>query len=201
MNILKHLLFALPLFAAASAHSAGTVQVTCGPPSKGHLLAKAVPTITVSYRFEHDTGIPGGFYFGALSSDEQSIAVYGASGWQAYEGGLYPLYSRHWGGFPSQITFSVQLPNNAMSTREYEGYKLFAGHGRYTDSDKQRVAERRAMLNAQKADFVQKGRWRTEYDSDDSYILSIIHNDMIKNETLKQIGVIPFVSCDPMSYR
>lgn len=174
-----------------SAHAGGTATVVC---SKS---ANPVPLLQVAYNTGSDAGTPGLFWFGVISQDMTLGSVLTPQGWQNYTGGLYPFQARYDNGLPPTITLTLPFPDGNQNTGAYVGYSVYAGQGVYSYAMRQKVADRRAALNNVKPDMVAKGRWRPEFDSDDTYIWSLIQKDMKDNNKYGPVLTIPFVDCTP----
>jgi hypothetical protein len=191
---------ALAIWSALSAANAGgTATVICRPTGSTYDDGTPItaPALQVNYSTGADAGTPGLFWFGILSPDQKRGAVLTPQGWQTYTGGLYPFQARYDAGFTPTIAFAVPFPDGSTNTGAYVGYSVYAGDGVYTTDMRQKVADRRASLNAVKPDMVAKGRWRPEFDSDDTYVWSLIQRDMTDNSKYGSIGSIPFVDCSP----
>lgn len=183
---------------AAVASAAARVELVCGDGSPlTTWRANTTPTLRVTYTTGADAGQPGLLWFGVLSADQQSGAVLTPNGWQTYQGGLYPFHSRHDGGLRPSTTLNVPLPGNALTTAEYVGFGVYMGHGIYTVNAQQQVASRRATLNRVKPDMVAKGRWRAEFDTDETFIWTLIQKDMTDNGKYGQAYTIPYIDCTP----
>jgi len=184
------------LAAFGTAEAGGTATVTCtGGATYGG--SSAAPVLQVSYSTGADAGTPGLFWFGILSPDQKRGAVLTPQGWQTYTGGLYPFQSRYDTGLTSTISFTIPFPDGSQNTGAYVGYSVYAGDGVYTPTMQQQVVDRRASLNVVKPDMVAKGRWRPEFDSDDTFIWSLIQRDMTDGHKYGPIGTIPFLDCAP----
>lgn len=196
---MKKLMIALAVCAhVAVASAAPRVELVCGDGSPlTPFSTNTTPTFRVTYTTGADAGQPGLFWFGVLSPDQQRGAVLTPYGWQAYQGGNYPFHSRHDGGLRASLTLHVPLPGNALTTAEYVGFGVYLGHGVYTATAQQQVASRRASLNRVKPDMVAKGRWRADFDTDDSFIWTMIQKDMTDNGKYGQAYTIPFLDCTP----
>lgn len=184
------------LSAMASAHAGGTATVVCSK-SGDAFGTVSVPILQVSYNTGTDAGTPGLFWFGIISQDQTLGSVLTPQGWQNYKGGLYPFQARYDNGILQSIKLSLPFPDGAQTTASYVGYSVYAGHGAYSNANRQKVADRRTALNNVKPDMVAKGRWRPELDSDDMYIWSLIQKDMMDNNKYGPILAIPYVDCTP----
>ncbi|CAN7779736.1 hypothetical protein LJR296_007916 [Cupriavidus necator] len=182
--------------AMAAAHAGGTATVVCSKPGDAFGF-NPVPVLQVSYNAGSDTSTPGLFWFGIISPDQTLGSVLTPQGWQDYTGGLYPFQARYDNGLPQRITLSIPFPGGVQTTAAYVGYSLYAGHGAYSYANRQKVLDRRAALNRVKPDMVAKDRWRPEFDTDDSFIWSLIQKDMVDNNKYGPILAIPYVDCTP----
>ncbi len=184
------------LTAMASAHAGGTATVVCSKPGDAFGFVP-VPVLQVTYNTGADAGTPGLFWFGIISQDQKLGSVLTPQGWQNYNGGLYPFQARYDSGLLQRITLSIPFPDGVQTTASFVGYSVYAGHGAYSYANRQKVADRRTALNNVKPDMVAKGRWRPEFDTDDTYIWSLIQKDMVDNNKYGPILAIPFVDCTP----
>lgn len=180
----------------ASAHAGGTATVVCSKAGDSYGW-NPVPVLQVSYNTGADAGTPGLFWLGIISQDQTLGSVLTPQGWQTYNGGLYPFQARYDGGLLQRITLSIPFPDGVQTTAAYVGYSVYTGHGAYSYANRQKVADRRVALNNVKPDMVAKGRWRPEFDSDDTYIWSLIQKDMVDNNKYGAILAIPYVDCTP----
>lgn len=184
---------------AGLACATAQVEMVCGDgsPLMRYSSSGATPTLRVTYSTAGDAGKPGLFWLGVLSADQQIGAALTPQGWQAYQGGLYPYQSRHDAGLRHTITLNVPMPGTSLTTAEYVGYGLYLGHGVYTQQAQQQVASRRAALNRVKPDMVAKGRWRPDFDTDDTFIWTLIQKDMTDNGKYGRVYTIPYLDCTP----
>lgn len=193
----KLLIASAILSVAATASAGGSVDVVCGDGSPlTPWTQNPYPTFRVTYSPDGDVGKPGLLWFGVLSPDQQRGAVLTMQGWETYQGGLYPPHSRYDGGL-RQISFTVSLPSNALTTAEYVGYGVYLGHGVYTAEAREKVVSRRNTLNRVKPDMQAKGRWNSAFDNDDHFIWTLIQKDMTDNRKYGQYFTIPFIDCTP----
>jgi hypothetical protein len=185
--------------AAIAANAGGSASVVCSTATANDGSTYLVPVVNVTYSTGADAGTPGLFWLGIISSNQTAGAVLTPSGWQTYTGGLYPFAARYDGGLSSTITKTLTLPNGATNTSAYAGYSLYVGDGVYTAAAQAQVTERRTMLNSMKASMVTTGTWSTSYDSDDSYIWSLVQKDMTDNGKYGSVLTIPSVDCARVS--
>lgn len=158
---------------------------------------KSTPLLKVSYGTGKDASTPGLFWVGILSEDQTAGSVLTGRGWEDYQGGLYPYQSRFDGGLTHVINLSTILPGGSTNTAAWVGYKVYVGHGAYSQDSRQKVANRRAVLDSSKEKLVAKGGWRPEYETDEYYIWTLIQKDMMDNKKYGPILIVPFVDCDP----
>lgn len=181
----------------ALAGTGASASVTCGPGAPGGFNAGQSAYVRVSYPTGGDLGRPGLFWLGIISPDQTSGAVLTGQGWVTYQGGLYPFQARYDNGLPGTITLEIPFPNNAVSTAGYVGHSVYVGHGAYTVPARQKVADRRAVLDAAKPEMVARGRWRPEFASDEQYIWSLVQKDMTENKKYGAVLTVPNIDCTP----
>lgn len=179
-----------------SANAQSSASIVCSSDSRSW---KSVPVLKVSYNTGADANKPGLFWFGIISEDQTTGAVLTSQGWQDYQGGLYPFHSRYDNGLTPVINLSIPIPNSATNTSSLVGYIVYAGHGVYLQDSRQKVIERRSVLDSVKADLVAKGRWQVQYETDENYIISLVQRDMVNNKKYGPALTIPYVDCEPQT--
>jgi len=175
-------------FAVSCCSAATTVDLMC---DSQH------PYLNVAYSTGTDTGTPGLFWLGVVSPDQTSGTALTSTGWQSYQGGLYPFQSRYDNGLPATIKLSIPFPtdSNTTSTMAFVGYQVYVGHGVYTTAAAQLVAERRSALDFVKPQEVAAGSWSPEYDTDDRYKWSLIQQNMVESKKYGAVYTIPVFDC------
>jgi hypothetical protein len=203
---MRKLFLGVTLAAAAAAAHAGIVaqaSITCGNNPPGVYNTGDVPTLHVTYSPGADAGTPGLFWFGILTPDQQFAEALDITGtWVQYLGGLYPPNQRFDNGLPGTVTVNVPFPADQygsvpLTTSQYVGYTVYAGHGIYSQQSQQMVAIRRESLNAVKPQRVAAGTWNSAYDDDTNFMWSLIQKDMTDNNKWGAVITIPFVDCTP----
>lgn len=194
------IIFGLLLAVVASTALAGaSAKLVCGDGSAGYDMGYGPSqpvTLQITYTTDADAGTPGLFWLGIISPDQTTGAVLTAGqGWITYQGGLYPFQSRYDNGLPGTISLSLQLPNNATSTVGYVGYSVYVGHGAYTPTARQKVADRRIALDSAKPELVARGRWRPEHADDQMYIWSLVQRNMTDSQKYGSVITLPSFSC------
>lgn len=180
--------------ASSNAHS--SVSIICSSDNHGLI---PVPVLLVSYSTGADANKPGLFWFGVISENQTTGSVLTTQGWQDYHGGLYPFHSRYDNGLASVINFSIPLPSGATNTASLAGYSVYAGHGIYSQESRQKVINRRSVLDSAKANLVAKGRWLPQYETDENYIWSLTQRDMVNNKKYGPYLTIPYIDCEPQT--
>ncbi|WP_157896873.1 hypothetical protein [Acidovorax carolinensis] len=187
---IKSLVALIAVFSSmVSANAQVSAEVVCDG-------GKTTPILKISYGTGKDARTPGLFWIGILSEDQTKGSFLTTRGWEDYQGGLYPYQARFDGGLAPVINLSTALPGSYTSTVAWVGYRVYVGHGVYSQENRQRVANRRAVLDASKERLVAKGGWRPEYETDEYYIWTLVQRDMMNNKKYGPIFTIPFIDCD-----
>lgn len=153
------------------------------------------PYLVDSYRLPAQ-GQPGAVFVGAHDPGERTAYFLTGSGWERYDGGLFPIYRRFDGGLPAEVSIQTLLPMASDNTVPLENWSIYIGYGILTPSAIDMIKTRRDALNELRPQRVAEGTWNPSYDSDDQFKWALVHKNLVdNNQYLKAIPQIPLLFC------
>jgi hypothetical protein len=204
---LKIFMGSILAFASISAYAGMSASVTCGPASAGGMPyytgVGTKPVINITYSTGPDAGTPGLIWIAMSTPDQQAgwAMPFSTGQWEPLQqGGLYPPLGIHADGLPAQLSFELPIPSSneySMDTGAVVGYQLGIGHGVLNSGAQNKVSERRNFLNGIREDLIKRGKWSSEYDSDDQFKWALVQKDAMDSGKYAIGLVIPYVNCRP----
>ncbi|CAB3919601.1 Uncharacterised protein [Achromobacter xylosoxidans] len=153
------------------------------------------PYLVENYRLPTQ-GQPGAVFVGAHDPGERIAYFLTGSGWERYDGGLFPIYRRFDGGLPAEVPVRTLLPLASDNTAPVENWSIYIGYGILTPAAMDMIKTRREALNELRPQRVAEGTWNPSYDSDDQFKWALVHKNLVDNsQYLKAIPQIPLMFC------